>query len=287
MSIINTVFGRTAVDSTWSKIRTRMSRTPDSFGRIDRRRPCLVNVVSPGTEYLPHLKQLDIRMPDFPRRPNQPGRGIYSSMIPRYGEYEFVVTACRRGLHLADWVVRHHSSLCDGCNARCQPYRRIKRIELGTGPEVQHHPTLSEKSRRLVAADLCDCPYSASGPLGSDAGRSAGKSRAGECGTGTMFGRIIAIMTMRGTATSAVEAVQVSPTASATGGGRHRDAHCARCSPAEGRVSPYGVGAVSLSGTRQTPDLGRATTGTEWRRPPSARTILTPRPPPATPSFNP
>jgi hypothetical protein len=37
MSIINTVFGRTAVDSRWSKIGTRTSRTQTLSGGFDRR----------------------------------------------------------------------------------------------------------------------------------------------------------------------------------------------------------------------------------------------------------
>jgi hypothetical protein len=45
----------------------------------------LVNVVPAGTEYLPHLKQLEIRVGKIIRGwPNQPGREVYSSMIPLF-----------------------------------------------------------------------------------------------------------------------------------------------------------------------------------------------------------
>ena len=59
---MNPGFGRTAVDSTWSKIGTRepyarLFRT-DLTGAVR-----LVNVVPPGAEYLSHLKQLDIWVP--------------------------------------------------------------------------------------------------------------------------------------------------------------------------------------------------------------------------------
>jgi hypothetical protein len=62
MLIIDTVFGRTAVDSTWSND----SHPNEPYPRLFRADLTggfrLVNVVPPGTEYLPHLKRLDIRV---------------------------------------------------------------------------------------------------------------------------------------------------------------------------------------------------------------------------------
>ena len=96
MWIVNTVFGGTAVDSTWSND----SYPNEPYARLFRADLTggvrLVNVVpcrhgvSSALEAARHSG-----CEDHPRWPNQPGRGIYSSMMPRFRP---MIAACVRSL---------------------------------------------------------------------------------------------------------------------------------------------------------------------------------------------